>query len=210
MVPAAGSMATPGDRVRRVLPWATTRGLPPAATLTRMVPVPVALSSVALPSAVPALVDAAVGWLWTVALVLFPGIVAAGLCAPFLATTRLRALFDALPPSGRVLPSYLGVSVGLSVPYIAGVVFTVARAAEAGPAWSSGFLLTALFGAVLVGFVAPAVAALGLPRLGVDWDPTGYGYSTWLLLVGAGLWYALVAAVPLVALAVGMALPGGY
>ncbi|TKX53330.1 hypothetical protein EXE42_13205 [Halorubrum sp. SP3] len=159
---------------------------------------------------VPAVADAVVGWLWTVALFLFPGLVAAGLCAPCLAAERLRALFDALPPAGRVLPSYLGVSVGLSVPYLVGVALTVTRAGEAGPAWSSGFLLTALIGAVAVGFVAPAAAALGLPRLGVDWDPAGYGPSTWLLLVGAGLWYALVAAVPLVALAVGMALPGGY
>ncbi|TKX74141.1 hypothetical protein EXE46_10435 [Halorubrum sp. GN11_10-6_MGM] len=170
----------------------------------------VPLSASPLAPAVPALVDAAVGWLWTLALVLFPGIVAAGLCAPFLAAERLRALFRALPPRGRLLPSYLAVSVGLSVPYLVGVVLTVARAAEAGPAWSSGFLLTALLGAVVVAVVAPAVAALGLPRLGLDWDPTGYGVSTWLLLGGAGLWYALVAAVPLVALAVGMALPGGY
>ena len=162
------------------------------------------------PAAVPAVADALVGGLWTVALFVFPGLVAAGLCAPFLAAERLRALFRALPPTGRLLPSYLGVSVGLSVPYLAGVVLTVARAAEAGPAWSSGFLLTALLGAVAVGLVAPAVAVLGLPRLGLDWDPTGYGPSTWLLAVGGGLWYAVVAAVPLAALAVGMALPGGY
>jgi hypothetical protein len=159
---------------------------------------------------VPLIVDSAVGLAWTVALFLFPGVVAAGLCAPFLAADRLRALFRALPPAGRVLPSYLGVSVGLSVPYLAGVVLTVSRAAEAGPAWSEGFLLTALLGAVTVGFVAPGFTVLGLPRLGLDWDPTGYGPSTWLLVVGAGLWYAAVAAVPLVALAVGMALPGGY
>jgi hypothetical protein len=168
------------------------------------------LSGSAASLAVPAVADAVVGGLWTVALFLFPGLVAAGLCAPFLAAERLRALFRALPPTGRLLPSYLGVSVTLSVPYLAGVVLTVARAAEAGPAWSSGFLLTALLGAVAVGLVAPAVAVVGLPRLGFDWDPTGYGVSTWLLAVGGGLWYAVVAAVPLVALAVGLSLPGGY
>jgi len=175
-----------------------------------MVPDPAALSAVAQLPAVPAVVDAAVGWLWTVALFLSPGLVAAVLCAPFLAASRLRALFRALPPKGRLVPSYVAVSVGLSVPYLVGVVLTVAFAGEAGPAWSEGFLDTALFGAVLVGFVAPVVAAAGLPRLGVDWDPTGYAPSTWLLLVAAGLWYAVVAAVPLVAAAVGMALPGGY
>ncbi|ELZ49118.1 hypothetical protein C464_05215 [Halorubrum coriense DSM 10284] len=172
------------------------------------------VSSVPAPSVplspVPAVVGSVAGWLWTLALLIFPGLVAAGLCAPFLAASRLRALFGALPPAGRVLPSYLGVAVGLSVPYVAGVGLTVAFAGEAGPAWSEGFLSTALLGGVLVGLVAPAAAVLGLPRLGVDWDLTGYGPSTWLLLGAAALWYAVVAAVPLVALAVGMALPGGY
>ena len=172
-----------------------------------------ALPPLSPPAAAPAVaapLDSLIGWLWTLGLFLFPGLAAAGLCAPVLAASRLRALFRALPPAGRVLPSYLGVSVILSVPYVLGVALTVALAAEAGPAWSEGFRLTALLGAVLVVLVAPVVAVAGLPRVGVDWDPTGYGYSTWLLLVAAGLWYAVVAAVPLVALAVGMALPGGY
>ncbi|VTT85508.1 hypothetical protein DM2_390 [Halorubrum sp. DM2] len=162
------------------------------------------------PLAVSAVADSLVGWLWTAALFLFPGLVAAGLCAPFLAVKRVRALFRALPPAGRTLPSYVAVAVGLSIPYLAGVVLTVALVDSAGPGWSEGFLDTALFGGLLVGLVAPAVAVIGLPRLGLDWDSTGYGPSTWLLLVAAGLWYAFVAAVPLVALAVGMALPGGY
>ncbi|MDB2274919.1 hypothetical protein PM022_10220 [Halorubrum ezzemoulense] len=170
---------------------------------------PIPAPSVPL-SLAPAVVDSVVGWLWTLALLGFPGLVAAGLCAPFLAASRLRALFEALPPAGRVLPSYLAVAVGLSVPYLVGVGLTVARAGEAGPAWSSGFLSTALLGGVLVGLVAPSAAVAGLPRFGVDWDPTGYGVGTWLLLGAAGLWYAVVAAVPLAALAVGMALPGGY
>ncbi|ELZ39876.1 hypothetical protein [Halorubrum tebenquichense] len=174
-----------------------------------MVPALAALPSLS-PLAVPAIADSILGWLWTAALLLFPGLVAAGLCAPLLAAARLRALFRALPPEGRVVPSYVAVSVGLSVPYAVGVLLTVWLVDSAGPGWSEGFLDTALFGAVLVALVAPAVAVLGLPRIGVDWDPTGYGPSTWLLLVAAGLWYALVAAVPLVALAVGMALPGGY
>jgi len=48
----------------------------------------------------PAVVDSVVGWLWTLALFLFPGLVAAGLCAPFLAAERLRELFRALPRTG--------------------------------------------------------------------------------------------------------------
>lgn len=158
----------------------------------------------------PAIVGTVVGWLWTLALFALPGVVAAVLWAPFLLSARLRALFVALPPAGRLVPSYVGVALALSVPYLAGVLLTVGLVDSAGPGWSEGFLNTALFGGVLAGFVAPAVAAVGLPRLGVDWDPTGYGATTWVLLVAAGLWYAVVAAVPLVALAIGMALPGGY
>lgn len=175
-----------------------------------MVPVSAALPSFVPSSAVPALVDAAIGWLWTIVLFASPGLVAAVLWAPFLIASRFQALFVALPPAGRLVPSYVGISLALSVPYLAGLLLTVGLVDSAGPGWSEGFIDTALFGGIIVGFVAPAVAAAGLPRFGVDWDPTGYGPSTWLLLVAAGLWYALVAAVPLVALAVGMALPGGY
>ena len=115
-----------------------------------------------------------------------------------------------MPPAGRLVPSYVGVALALSVSYLAGLLLTVGLVDSAGPGWSEGFLDTALFGGVAVGLVAPALAVLGLPRLGVDWDPTGYGPGTWALLVAAGVWYAVVAAVPLVALAIGVALPGGY
>ena len=152
----------------------------------------------------------AVGWLLTLALFALPGAIAAVCWTPFLLSARFRALFVALPPTGRLSVSYVAVALALSVPYLVGTALTVTLADSAGTAWSEGFLDTALFGGVLVGLVAPAFAAAGLPRLGVDWDPKGYGAATWALLAAAGLWYAVVAAVPLVALAVGMALPGGY
>ncbi|ELZ57264.1 MULTISPECIES: hypothetical protein [Halorubrum] len=154
--------------------------------------------------------DSIVGWLWTLLLFLFLGLVAAGLCVPFLAVERVRSLFRALPPAGRTLPSFVAVSVALSTPYLAGVVLTVALVDSAGPGWREGLLLTALFAGFAPIILAPAVAVIGLPRLGIDWDPTGYGPSTWAILLAGGLWYAFLAAVPLVALAVGMALPGGY
>ncbi|MFC5279247.1 hypothetical protein ACFPM1_10845 [Halorubrum rubrum] len=160
--------------------------------------------------AIPSLVGDAVGWLWTLALVALPGLVAGLLWSPFLIAARFRALMRALPPRGRLVPSYVGVALALSVPYLVGVLLTVALVDAAGPGWSDGFIETALAGGGIVAIGGPTVAAVGLPRLGVDWDSTGYGVSTWALLVAAGLWYAVVAAVPLVALAVGLALPGGY
>ncbi|WP_066418608.1 hypothetical protein [Halorubrum aethiopicum] len=160
--------------------------------------------------AIPSLVDGAVGWLWTIVLFALPGLAAALVWSPFLIAARFRALMRALPPRGRLVPSYVGVALALSVPYLAGVLLTVTLVDTAGTGWSDGFLKTALAGGGVVAVGGPAVAAAGLPRLGVDWDPTGYGVSTWALLVAAGLWYAVVAAIPLVALAVGTALPGGY
>ena len=150
------------------------------------------------------------GWLVTLALFVFPGLVAAGLCAPFLAAERLRALFVALPPGGRLLTSYVGVSIALSTPYLAGVALTVGLVDSAGAAWSNAIVETALVGGLLTTVVAPAAAVLALPRLGVDWDPTGYGPMTWGLLLAAGLTYAIIAAVPLFGLAVVFGLPGGY
>lgn len=150
------------------------------------------------------------GWLLTLALFVLPGVVAAVCWAPFLIAARFRALFRALPPAGRLVPSYVGVALALSIPYLAGLLLTVGLVDSAGAAWSNALVETALVGGVLVTVVAPALAVIGLPRLGVDWDPTGYGVSTWALLVAAGLWYAVVAAVPLVALAVVFGLPGGY
>ncbi|MDZ5813307.1 hypothetical protein U4E84_18415 [Halorubrum sp. AD140] len=146
----------------------------------------------------------------TVLLFALPGLVAAALWAPFLAAARVRALFRALPPEGRLLPSYVAVALGLSVPYLVGLVVTLEFADPEGAGWSNGLVETALAGGILTGLVAPAVAVVGLPRVGVHWDPTGYGLDTWALLVAAGVWYAVVAAAPLFALAVVFALPGGY
>jgi|AntRauMinimDraft_4_1070384.scaffolds.fasta_scaffold00223_20 hypothetical protein len=175
----------------------------PPAPVPALAPLPATLPTLAV-------VDAAVGWLLTLALLALPGLVAAVLWSPFLLAARFRALCVALPPAGRLVPSYVGVAIGLSVPYVAGLLLTVGLVDSAGPGWSNGLVETALAGGVLVALVAPAAAVLGLPRLGVDWDPTGYGLGTWALLVAAGVWYAAVAAAPLFALAVVFALPGGY
>ncbi|TKX78627.1 hypothetical protein EXE53_20225 [Halorubrum sp. SD626R] len=155
-------------------------------------------------------VDTALGWLSALALFAAPGVAAAVLWSPFLLASRFRALFRALPPTGRFASSYLAVALGLSVPYLAGVLLTAGLVDSAGAGWSNALVETAIVGGLCTGVVAPVVAVVGLPRLGIDWDPTGYGPSTWALVVAAGLWYAAVAAVPLFALAVVFALPGGY
>lgn len=157
--------------------------------------------------------DSFVEILVTLSIVLVPGLVATALWAPFLAAVRVRSLFRSLPPSGSVLPSYLIVGVAASLPYVLGVavVLVTVDPNGAGPAtWSNALLnLTVLlFVAYAVG--VPVVGTAVLPRAGVDWDPTGYGASTWLLLAGGGAWYALLFAVPLVLVSLLFALPGGY
>ncbi|MEF8780064.1 MAG: hypothetical protein V5A46_05245 [Haloferacaceae archaeon] len=152
----------------------------------------------------------AAGWLAFLALALLPGLVATLLWAPFLAAARIRSLFEALPPAGRLLPTYVLGCVGASVPYVAGLLYVLATVDPAGAAWSNAILDATLQLSVLyvVGF--PLVGALVLPQLGVDWDPTGYGPSTWGLLVAGGVWYAILFGVPLVGLSLVFALPGGY
>jgi hypothetical protein len=66
------------------------------------------------------------------------------------------------------------------------------------------FVLTIAYVVVL-----PVVASVGLPRVGIDWDPTNYGLGTWLLLVGAALWYSAIFVVPLAFFAFVLALPTG-
>ncbi|WP_018256926.1 hypothetical protein [Halomicrobium katesii] len=72
---------------------------------------------------------------------------------------------------------------------------------------SNSLIDVAVVGTIGYAVGLPSVAALGLPRAGLDWDPTGYGASTWLLLAVGGVWYSLVFAVPLVLLGVVFALP---
>jgi len=160
------------------------------------------------------LLDAAGGWLTFGLSLLVPGVVAAVCWLPFLLAKRLRSLFRALPPTESLVPSYALAGVGASLPFVVGtlvILATVDTAGRAGATRLSKPLFTMallLFGAYTAGL--PVVGVLGLPRVGVDWDPTGYGPGTWALLVAAGIWYAIIAAVPLFALAVVFGLPGGY
>lgn len=154
------------------------------------------------------------GWLTFVASLLVPGVVAAVLWTPFLIAKRVRSLFEALPPRESLVPSYVVACVGASLPFVVGALIALVTsdvaAADGGIQLSNRLFTLSL--ALSVAYTAglPLVGVIGLPRAGVDWDPTGYGASTWLILAAGGAWYAFVFALPLVAFALVLGLPGGY
>ncbi|UIO99787.1 hypothetical protein Hbl1158_14890 [Halobaculum sp. CBA1158] len=156
------------------------------------------------------LVADAVGVFWLVAFALVPGVVASILWTPFLLARRIRSLFAALPPSGSAVPSFVIAGIGGSLPYVAVVAGVIGAVDPEGAAWSNALLgaVVPLSAAYVLG--GPVVAALVLPRIGIDWDPTGYGPSTWALSLVASAWYAATLATPIVLMAFVFALPGGY
>lgn len=149
-----------------------------------------------------------------VAVLLIPGAVATVLWTPLLAAGRLRSLFERLPPTGSLVPSYAVAGLVGSLPFVAGVLAVLVTSSsndpQTGAQLSNGFVNVAVAGTLGYAAGLPLLAALGLPKAGIDWDPTGYGASTWLLLAVGGVWYALVFAVPILLLGVVFALPGGY
>jgi len=141
-------------------------------------------------------------------LALAPGVVAAVLWSPCLLTARLRSLVRALPPRRFPLVAYLAVMVGGSAPYVVGFVVTLSSTADASGAVIANAILNVTV-PLSVGYVVgiPMLAGLVLPRIGLDWDATGYGPGTWALLVIASAWYAALFAVPLFLMAFIVALP---
>jgi len=132
------------------------------------------------------------------------------LWAPLLLAKRLRALFKTLPPTNAWLPTYLLTMGVAAVPFLAALIGVAAETGIEDGAVFANTLLQAL-AVIGVGYVsgAPVVGVVGLPRAGIDWDPTGYGVGTWLLLAAGGLWYALLFVVPLGILSLFVALPTG-
>ena len=149
-------------------------------------------------------------WLTLLGLVLGPGLVATVWWLPVLASSRLRALFAALPPSRSVAASYVLAGVGLSVPWLLGLGSALAAlGGAADPEAVGGEPILAVAGrlGLLYTVGLPVVAGAGLPRLGVDWDPNGYPASTYAVLVLAAAWYAAVFAVPAFLFALVVSLP---
>jgi hypothetical protein len=145
----------------------------------------------------------------TLILVLGPGIVAAVLWCPTLLVGRFRSLFARLPPGRSTLASYLLVAVGLSIPFVIGTGISLTTASAEGAALSNSLLNLVVVLTITYVIVLPLVAGVGLPRIGLDWEPTNYALGTWLLLIGAVLWYAAIFAVPLMFAAFVFALPTG-
>lgn len=145
----------------------------------------------------------------TLALVFTPGIVASILWSPFLLIGRFRSLFDRLPPARSMIASYLLVAVGLSLPFVIGTGFVFATMSMGGAGLSNALLNVVFLLTIAYVIVLPLVAGVGLPRIGLDWDPADYGVGTWLLLVGAMVWYAAVFVIPLAFFAFVLALPTG-
>jgi hypothetical protein len=145
-------------------------------------------------------------WLTLLVLVAGPGAVATVLWSAVLAVGRLRALFDALPLTRWTAANYLLVSMVLSVPWVLGLGWAFARLGGGdpggGPLLDVAVQLTGLYLLAL-----PVAAGAGLPHLGVDWDPAGYGATTWVILVAASAWYALVFALPTFLFALIVSLP---
>ena len=145
----------------------------------------------------------------TLALVFGPGIVAAVLWSPILLSSRIRSLFDRVPPARSTIASYLLVAIGLSIPFVIGTGIVFTTTSTEGAALSNALLnMTFVLTIAYVG-VLPLTFVVGLPRIGLDWDPTNYGLSTWLLLVCVVLWYAAVFVIPLAFFAFILALPTG-
>lgn len=147
-------------------------------------------------------------WLILIALVAGPGLVATILWSPVLAAERLRSLFRELPISSSTLGNYVLIAMGLSLPWLVGSVRALSViGSHPGP--SSGKPLLDVTIVLSTSYVVglPLIAGIGLPRLGIDWDPAAYGPGTWLLLFVASAWYTTVFAVPLFVLVFIFALP---
>ncbi|QHS15697.1 hypothetical protein GWK26_00240 [haloarchaeon 3A1-DGR] len=165
-----------------------------------------------IPASVPlqATLEPAFEWATFAGFLVVPGLIATLLWSPFLIVDRIRSLLAALPPTGSVLPTYLLAGVGGSIPYIIGAAVVVTTVDTAGVAWSNAFINVAVL--LFVGYAVgvPVVTNVALPRLALDWDPTGYGPSTWVLLAAGGASYALLFSIPFVVVSFLLALPGGY
>ena len=100
------------------------------------------------------------------------------------------------------------VALGISLPFVIGVGLGVAGSTQSVDVANA--LLNVAFGVAILYLIGlPVSAIVGLPRAGIDWDQTGYGLSTWFVVVVATLWYVVVFVLPIVLFGFLLALPTG-
>ena len=99
--------------------------------------------------------------------------------------------------------------MGLSLPWPVGLGWAfsviglrVDEKATGEPLFTAAVLLSVLYVAG-----PPLVTGLGLPRMGIDWDESGYGAGTWLLLFASSTWYAAIFGVPIFVFGIIVSLP---
>lgn len=146
-------------------------------------------------------------WLTLLVILLLPGVVATVMWSPMIASERLRSLFRRLTPIDSVIVNYVVTAMTLSVPWLVALGWTFQRLGSQTEPQGEVFLNAATLLAVVYVVALPLVAGLGLPRLGIDWDSTGYGASTWLLLIVSSAWYAAIFTIPMFLMGIIISLP---
>lgn len=100
------------------------------------------------------------------------------------------------------------MGLALWVPYLLGLVWVLAgTAGSSGAATANGLLDVVLPVSLAYAVGLPVGTTLGLPRVGIDWDPTGYGPTTWALLVTGAAWWSVLLGGPVFLHSLVLALP---
>jgi hypothetical protein len=147
------------------------------------------------------------GLLLLAVVALAPGLVAGILWSPFLLSGRLRSLVKTVDPTGFWPATYALCSVCTGVLVVVGYGLLLGDLPN-DPGAGANLLLDGVVTGALVlvaaGWAGPTLVA---PRLGYDWDPTGYGPGTHALVLAGAVWYAVVLLTPFFLLSLVMALP---
>jgi hypothetical protein len=164
-------------------------------------------STVALQFLPPVFRGEAGGLLLLAVVALGPGTVAGVLWSPFLLSGRLRAFVRTVDPTGFWPATYAFCSVGTGFLVVVGFGLLLGDLPSGSAAGANRLLDGVVTGALVLvaaGWAGPTLVA---PRLGYDWDPTGYGLGTHALVLAGAVWYAAVLLTPFFLLSIVMALP---
>jgi hypothetical protein len=96
----------------------------------------------------------------------------------------------------------------LSIPFVVAVVAAFGFDGWQRPIYD---VLTQVASLVSLSYIVvlPIAATVGLPRYGIDWDPTGYGIGTWVVMLLSTLWYVIWFILPIMLISALLALPTG-